>query len=99
MYDYQSEVQALWPISFRMISGGMHIDAPALIQTRKDVAKSVTACEIRINTMLGWIPNTKSPNDMGKLLRQYNVPYKLQPKCAAKTCTCEQRGVHHKPEI
>jgi DNA polymerase I-like protein with 3'-5' exonuclease and polymerase domains len=99
MYDYQAEIQALWPISFSMMTGGMHIDVPALIQTRKDVIKSVSLCESRISDMLGWVPNTKSPIDMGRLLRQYNVPYKLQPKCIAKTCTCEQRGVPHKPEI
>ena len=94
-----TEIQNLWPISFSMMTGGMHIDVPALIQTRKDVIKSVSLCESRISDMLGWVPNTKSPIDMGRLLRQYNVPYKLQPKCIAKTCTCEQRGVPHKPEI
>ncbi len=99
MYDYMTEIQNLWPISFSMMTGGMHIDVPALIQTRKDVIKSVSLCESRISDMLGWVPNTKSPIDMGRLLRQYNVPYKLQPKCIAKTCTCEQRGVPHKPEI
>lgn len=78
-YDYMNEIQALWPVSFSMQTGGMKIDVPALIQLRKDVAAGVLSREASLKSMLGWIPNTKSYLDMGKLLEQFGVPVQRTP--------------------
>jgi DNA polymerase I-like protein with 3'-5' exonuclease and polymerase domains len=79
IYDYMDEIQALWPVSFSMQTGGMHIDVPALIQVRKDVAIGVTLREANLKSLIGWIPNTKSYIDMGKLLEQFGVPVQRTP--------------------
>ena len=80
MYDYQSEIQALWPITVEMQIRGMHIDIEALRQTKRDVVKAVQYRESLLKDLIGWIPNTKSPIDMGKLFDQFKIPYQLTPK-------------------
>ena len=80
MYDYQSEIQALWPITVEMQIRGMHINIEALRQTKRDVVKAVQYRESLLKELIGWIPNTKSPIDMGKLFDQFKIPYQLTPK-------------------
>lgn len=80
MYDYQNEIQSLWPITIEMQNRGMHIDVEALRQTKRDVVKAVQFRESLIKDLIGWVPNTKSPIDMGKLFDHYKVPYQLTAK-------------------
>jgi DNA polymerase I-like protein with 3'-5' exonuclease and polymerase domains len=80
LYDYQSEIQSLFPINIGMQNIGMHIDVSALKQTKRDVKEAVAFRENLLKELIGWIPNTKSPIAIGKLFNQFKIPYQLTPK-------------------
>lgn len=79
-YDYQREIQQLWPISFEMQVKGMHIDVPALLRLRTEVQDGIKLHEGYLQTMLGWVPNTKSAIDMARLMDQYKIPVRERTK-------------------
>lgn len=79
-YDYCDEIQQLWPVSFAMMTGGMHIDVPALLTLRKAVDEGITLHEGYLRDMIGWIPNTKSNTDMAKLMEQFQIPIRERTK-------------------
>ncbi len=81
LYDfYMTEVQSQFPATQSMIEGGLHIDVAALIETRKRLRLEVESHESNLTKLAGWTPNTKSNQEMGKLLLQFGVtPNRTKP--------------------
>ena len=75
MYDfYMDEIQSQYPGTMSMISGGWHINVPALIATRRQFATEIRDLQSQLEKLVGWVPNTKSGINMEKLLKQLGIP-------------------------
>jgi uracil-DNA glycosylase family 4 len=74
MYDhYMTEIQSQWDAVMAMQIGGLRIDVPELIKTRKSVREGIALHESKLKELLGWVPNTKSPIQMAKIFDQFHV--------------------------
>jgi uracil-DNA glycosylase family 4 len=81
---YRSEIAAQWDCVVAMRQKGMHVSYAALSATRNRISTEVTTTSNRIQTLLGWLPNTRSSIDMGKLYVQLGITYSKTAKGAAK---------------
>jgi DNA polymerase I-like protein with 3'-5' exonuclease and polymerase domains len=85
MFDfYQKEIQSQWLATQAMTLGGMKIDTTALVSLRKKLREEIAETESQIAKLVGWVPNTKSPIDMERLLVGFGVVPKRTKKDKAK---------------
>src|SRR5216684_1031601 len=103
LYDfYMTEVQSQFPATQAMIEGGLHIDVAALIETRKRLRLEVESHESNLTKLAGWTPNTKSNQEMEKLLLQFGVtpnrtkPSRNFPRGQARVAKEDLLGYSHK---
>lgn len=103
LYDYyMTEIQSQWPATSWMIEGGLHIDVHELINTRKRLRTEINNLETQLTNAANWTPNTKSNQDMEKLLLQLGVvpnrtkPSRNFPKGQAKVAKDDLLNYAHK---
>lgn len=101
LYDYyMAEKQSQWDVLFEMRKIGFHVDkAKKAILTTK-LERVVQEHARQLNSTLGWVPNTKSPIDMARVLERFDIRPTITPK-TKKAKISEERLLayaHQKPE-
>lgn len=103
LYDfYMTEVQSQWLATSWMIEGGLHIDVRELISTRQKLRMEIAELEVQLAESAGWTPNTKSNQDMERLLNQLSVvptrtpPSRNFPRGQAKVAKDDLLNYAHK---
>lgn len=76
LYDYFMEhMMPQFDVLLDMQMRGIRVDKERLAATRSRLQEEVRGLEGRLREAVGWIPNTKSYLDMGKLFQQFKVRY------------------------
>lgn len=70
---YLSEVQPLWPVFMDMRQRGIRVSAERLDAVRTKLLAEQHMLEAQLQSRLGWLPNTKSWKDMGRLFEELGV--------------------------
>ncbi len=71
---YRTVLQRQWDVVAEMQRVGFRIDVPLLNQTRTRLIEEVEQKYKDVEKIFGWRPNSKSPLDWEKILKQYHIP-------------------------
>lgn len=82
---YNATMQPQFDPLMDMRKWGMRIDTERLNRVRDQLRKEVAEIQASLNTTLGYIPNTKSWKDMGRLLGDLGIIPDLTPTGRPKT--------------
>lgn len=73
-YDYYKQrLQPLWPIVQDMANKGMRIDQPTLEKFKLNAEQDWVLRNEKLQAKLGYIPNTRSYIDMGKMFEHLGI--------------------------
>lgn len=72
---YYQHVQSQWPIVHDDLQvGGMRIDVDELRKVNSKLDREVEECQAKLDELIGWRINPRSPLDMEKLYNKYQIP-------------------------
>jgi len=90
---YRTTMQSQWDFCMNSRKRGMKVDTAALIAHRKKLLSELHQLQAKAEQEIGWVPNTKSYIDMGKLFTQIGIQAHLTP--TGRVNTSEEKLIHY----